>query len=391
MIIGIIVGIVALILLVTAGLSVKIIREYQRVVLFRLGRALGTRGPGLVFINPVTDRTTWVDLRERFLEIPRQTAITQDNASISIDFIIFYKVIDPSMSVLEVQNFAAAAQNVAATTLRSVVGDMALDDVLSKREEINASLRVRLDEVTERWGVKVTTVEVREVNPPPGVLEAMTRQMSAERTRRAAIIEAQGQKSAAITIAEGAQQSVVLAAEGERQSAILRAEGLSTALEKIRTVGRQLDANTMRLQYYETLKQVGASPSTKLVLPMEIGGLINSLRGLVSGDSGGVQAAEPATPPGGTTPADALGPAVLAEPASTHPPVTAPAGADALGPGAAETNGSQQPAAGASAADAPLSGTSVERNGNEQPVARSQPAEAPGTAPGEGGDGLRAE
>ena len=154
--------------LVMVGFSVKIIREYQRIVLFRLGRAIGLRGPGLVLINPVTDRTSLVDLRERFLEIPRQTAITKDNASISIDFIIFYKVVDPSMSVLQVQNFAAAAQNVAATTLRSVVGDMPLDDVLSKREEMNASLRVRLDEVTERWGVKVTTVEVREVNPPAG-------------------------------------------------------------------------------------------------------------------------------------------------------------------------------------------------------------------------------
>src|ERR1700728_3004115 len=146
---------------------------------------------------------------------------------------------DPAMSVLEVQNFAAAAQNVAATTLRSVVGDMALDDVLSKREEINASLRVRLDEVTERWGVKVTTVEVREVNPPPGVLEAMTRQMSAERTRRAQVTEAEGQKSAAIitaegerqaaiTRAEGAQQAAILAAEGQRQAQLLTAQGYSS-------------------------------------------------------------------------------------------------------------------------------------------------------------------
>ena len=177
-------GLLVLAVLIALGFAVKIVREYQRVVLFRLGRSLGLRGPGLVFINPVTDRTMLVDLRERFLEIPAQTAITQDNASISIDFIIFYKVVDPAMSVLQVQNFAAAAQNVAATTLRSVVGDMVLDDVLSKREEMNASLRVRLDDVTERWGVKVTTVEVREVNPPVGVLDAMTRQMSAERTRR---------------------------------------------------------------------------------------------------------------------------------------------------------------------------------------------------------------
>ena len=282
MIVGIIVGVVVLILLITLGLSVKIIREYQRIVLFRLGRAVGIRGPGLVFINPVTDRTSWVDLRERFLEIPHQTAITKDNASISIDFIIFYKVVDPAMTVLEVQNFAAAAQNVAATTLRSVVGDMPLDDVLSKREDMNASLRVRLDEVTERWGVKVTTVEVREVNPPVGVLDAMTRQMSAERTRRAAITEAQGQKQAAITLAEGTKQAAILGAEGDRQSAILRAEGLAAGLETILVVGRGLDRNTMQLQYLETLKHVGTAPSTKIVIPMELlGGLVNGLRGVL--------------------------------------------------------------------------------------------------------------
>jgi regulator of protease activity HflC (stomatin/prohibitin superfamily) len=280
-------GVAVLGILTALTLSVKIVREYQRVVLFRLGRAIGIRGPGLVFVNPVTDRTSLVDLRERFLEIPRQTAITQDNASISIDFIIFYKVVDPAMSVLQVQNFAAAAQNVAATTLRSVVGDMALDDVLSKREEMNASLRVRLDDVTERWGVKVTTVEVREVNPPTGVLEAMTRQMSAERTRRAVITEAQGQKEAAVTLAEGNRQAVILGAEGERQSAILRAEGLAAGLEKISAVGQGLDPNTMQLQYLEILKNVGTSPSTKIVVPMELGGLIGGLQSLLPASSNG--------------------------------------------------------------------------------------------------------
>jgi regulator of protease activity HflC (stomatin/prohibitin superfamily) len=285
MIFEIVAGILVLLLLVACSFSVRIVREYQRIVLFRLGRAVGLRGPGLVLINPVTDRTAWVDLRERFLEIPAQTAITKDNASISIDFIIFYKVVDPSMSVLQVQNFAAAAQNVAATTLRSVVGDMLLDDVLSKREEMNASLRVRLDEVTERWGVKVTTVEVREVNPPAGVLEAMTRQMSAERTRRAAITEAQGQKQAAITIAEGTKEAAILGAEGERQSAILRAEGLAAGLEKMYVVGQGLDRNTMQLQYLETLKQVGTSSSTKIVVPMDLlGGLVNGLQGAVSAE-----------------------------------------------------------------------------------------------------------
>jgi len=287
--VGVVVGVVVLFILIMFVLSVKIVREYQRFLLFRLGRAIGLRGPGLVFINPVTDRTAWVDLREQYLEIPHQTAITRDNASISIDFIIFYKVVDPSMSVLQVQNFAGAAQNVAATTLRSVVGDMPLDDVLSKREDMNASLRVRLDEVTERWGVKVTTVEVREVNPPAGVLDAMTRQMSAERTRRAAITEAQGQKQAAITLAEGTKQAAILAAEGERQAAILRAEGLATGLETIFVVGQGLDRNTMQLQYLETLKHVGTAPSTKIVVPMELGGLLNGLRGML-----------PAEPPSGT-------------------------------------------------------------------------------------------
>jgi regulator of protease activity HflC (stomatin/prohibitin superfamily) len=160
---------------------------------------------------------------------------------------------------------------------------MALDDVLSKREEMNASLRIRLDDVTERWGVRVTTVEVREVNPPAGVLEAMTRQMSAERTRRAVITEAQGQREAAVTLAEGNRQAAILGAEGERQAAILRAEGLAAGLEKIAVVGRGLDMNTMRLQYLETLKDVGTAPSTKIVVPMELGGLLGGLQALLPG------------------------------------------------------------------------------------------------------------
>ena len=184
MIVGIIIGVVGFAVLVTGAMSVRIVREYQRAVLFRLGRANSARGPGLIIINPITDRISWVDLRERYLEIPHQTAITQDNAAIAIDFIIFYKVLDPLTSVLAVQDFKGAATNIASTTLRSVVGDMSLDDVLSKRDEMNGVLRFKLDDVTERWGVKVTNVEVREIKPPPAVLEAMTRQMGAERTRR---------------------------------------------------------------------------------------------------------------------------------------------------------------------------------------------------------------
>jgi regulator of protease activity HflC (stomatin/prohibitin superfamily) len=275
--IGLAVVLVLLILLVR--LAVRIVREYQRIVLFRLGRSLGTRGPGLVLIIPVVDRPVLVDLREQYLEIPAQNAITADNATISIDFIIFTRVIDSVASVVEVQYFAGAAQNIAATTLRSVVGDMSLDDVLSKREQMNEQLRARLDEVTERWGVKVTNVEVREITPPPQVQEAMTRQMSAERTRRAVVTEATGSKQAAITVAEGQKQAAILSAEGDRQAAILRAEGFSLALDKIFAVAKTVDANTMSLQYLDALKQIGASPSTKFVVPMELASLLQSVVG----------------------------------------------------------------------------------------------------------------
>jgi regulator of protease activity HflC (stomatin/prohibitin superfamily) len=273
------IAVIAVALLAGATAAIKIVREYQRVVVFRLGRASGARGPGLVVINPITDRVTLVDLREQFLEVPHQVAITKDNASIAIDFIIFTKVFDPTMSVLAVRDFRGAALNIAATTLRAVVGDMSLDEVLSKREDMNNTLRFKLDDVTERWGVKVTNVEVREINPPPGVLDAMTRQMSAERTRRAVVTEAEGTKSAAITVAEGQKQSAILAAEGDRQAAIVQAEGFALALQQIYQSAKGLDANTMTLQYFEALKKLGASPATKFVLPMELSGLLAGMAG----------------------------------------------------------------------------------------------------------------
>ncbi len=276
-IIGAVVGIVLLLFFVF--LSVRIVREYQRNVVFRFGRVIGTKGPGLIFLIPVIDRPVLVDLREQYLEIPRQTGITKDNAPISIDFIVFHRVVDAVDSVVKVQNFAGAAENIAATTLRSVVGDMALDDVLSKREQMNAMLQTKLDEVTERWGVKVTNVEVREITPPPGVQEAMTRQMSAERTRRAVVLEADGTKQAAVTVAEGSKQAAILEAEGDRQAAILRAEGFALALSKIFEVAHTVDANTMRLQYLEALKQIGTSDATKIVVPMDLGDLISGVAG----------------------------------------------------------------------------------------------------------------
>jgi regulator of protease activity HflC (stomatin/prohibitin superfamily) len=273
------VGVVVLLLLILVPQAIRIVREYQRLMVFRLGRAIGAKGPGLVILIPFIDKGVYVDLRELYLEIPHQTAITEDNASISIDFIVFYRVIDAVMSIIEVGNFAGAAQNIASTTLRSVVGDMALDEVLAKREQMNEILRVKLDEVTERWGVKVTNVEIREITPPPQVLDAMTRQMSAERTRRAVVTEAEGAKQAAITVAEGNKQSAILNAEGDRQAAILRAEGFALALTEIFRSAQGVDAKTMSLQYLEALKQIGASPSTKFVIPMEFTHLLSGISG----------------------------------------------------------------------------------------------------------------
>jgi regulator of protease activity HflC (stomatin/prohibitin superfamily) len=273
-----------------AILPARIVSEYTRLVVFRLGRITGVKGPGVVAVIPLVDRIMRVDLREFFLEIPRQTAITKDNAPISIDFITFFKVVDVQASVVQVADFSGAAQNIAATTLRSVVGDISLDDVLAKRDEINQILRAKLDEVTERWGVKVTSVEIREITPPPAVQEAMTRQMSAERTRRAVVTEAEGDKSAAvlraegdkqsnILQAEGAKQSNILQAEGEKQAAALRAEGFALALTKVNESAEGANPKTMGLQYLDALKTLGASPSTKFVLPLELSNLLSGIAG----------------------------------------------------------------------------------------------------------------
>jgi regulator of protease activity HflC (stomatin/prohibitin superfamily) len=286
------IGIVLILLALLIPQMIKIVREYQRIMVFRLGRALGAKGPGLIILIPFIDRGVWVDLRELYLEIPHQTAITEDNATISIDFIVFYRVVNAAMSVIEVANFAGAAQNIASTTLRSVVGDMALDEVLAQREQMNQILRTKLDEVTERWGVKVTNVEIREVIPPPQVMDAMTRQMSAERTRRAVVTEAEGSKQAAITVAEGNKQSAILNAEGDRQAAILRAEGFALALTKIYEAAQNVDAKTMSLQYLDALKQIGASPSTKFVIPMEFTDLLSGISGFAQRSFGDGKAAE---------------------------------------------------------------------------------------------------
>lgn len=277
-----------IILLAVIASGIRIVPEYQRVVVFRLGRVIAVKGPGLIFLVPFIDRGIVVDLREQYIEVTRQTCITKDNAPVDIDFLIYFRVVDPRRSVLEVSDFRGAAIGIATTTLRAVVGDIDLDQVLARREYINEVLRTKLDEVTARWGVKVTAVEIREILPPRAVQEAMIKQMSAERNRRAMVTEAEGRKEAAIRVAEGEKEAAILKAEGEKQSrilraegdkqaAILRAEGIATALKMINDTARTLDNRTLLLQYLEALKDVASAPSTKIVLPMELFKLITPL------------------------------------------------------------------------------------------------------------------
>jgi regulator of protease activity HflC (stomatin/prohibitin superfamily) len=286
---------VALIMVLRA--VVHIVPQYQRLVVLTFGQfnaASGIAGPGLVLLFPPPIQTSQtVDLREFVVEIPQQTCITKDNAPISIDFLIFQRVDQAADSVLKVQNFRTAVQGIATTTLRAVIGDIPLDDVLAKREQINEVLRVKLDEVTQRWGVKVTTVEIREIIPPRDIQEAMNRQMAAERGRRAAILDAEGKKQAAILVAEGDKQSNILQAEGARQAAILRAEGFGLALDQINNAANHADPRTMTLQYLEALKQLGASPSTKWIIPTEFASLAAPLAAFArgSGEDGEKKAA----------------------------------------------------------------------------------------------------
>jgi regulator of protease activity HflC (stomatin/prohibitin superfamily) len=272
------------------------VRDYERLARFKFGRFQGMKGPGPVWKIPIVHQIKKVDTRTEVLDIPRQTNITRDNASIGIDFLVYMRVDinNAEKAVLEVEDYVQAVAGLATTTLRAVVGDINLDDVLSQRERINELIRTRLDSETERWGIKVTNVEIREIDPPREILEAMNRQMSAERVRRAVILEADGTREASIKVAEGQKQAEILKAEGDRQAAVLRASGFAQALETIYAVAQGLDANTMGLQYLDALKALGQSPSAKFIFPMEFTNLIGTIARTRTSASDGTTA--PASP-----------------------------------------------------------------------------------------------
>ena len=276
------------------------VQQYQRMVVQKFGTFVGTRRSGLHFLVPFIFHGTKVDLRERVTRVPTQKYITADNVVVDMDFVIYYRIMEEyaERAVLEVQNFESAVVNLAFATLRAVIGSTTLTDALAERERIRDALQVRMDEVTERWGVKISQVEINEIDPPPGVKAAMEREKSAEAIKTADITEsegarqsqinrAEGEKQSAILTAEGERQSNILQAEGDQQAAVLRAQGFSEALERINTVAANADGRTMSLQYFETLKSLGESPSTKWIFPMEFTSMLGNFLGMGPGQSNG--------------------------------------------------------------------------------------------------------
>jgi regulator of protease activity HflC (stomatin/prohibitin superfamily) len=276
---------------------ISVVKQYERAVIFRLGRYVGTRGPGLVFLIPFVDRGVRVDMREVVLDEPAQSSITKDNAIVDIDFVVYMRVIDAEAAVINIQNFIRAVRNLATTTLRSVIGDITVEEVLSQRETINQRLQAKMSAEVVRWGVEVKAIEIREITPQSDIQHAMTRLLTADRTKRAEITESEGQRQSAINVAEGNKQSAILEAEGSRESQILRAEGarqaailnaegFSIGLQRIYETASGVDSNTMALQYLEMMKQLGAGESTKWIIPMDLANIAGPMGAAIEGLAG---------------------------------------------------------------------------------------------------------
>ena len=278
--------IAAVIVVITSG--VKIVQPYEQAIYMRLGKFVRVLNQGLNFVCPLINQVVKMDLRTEVLDVPKQEVITKDNSPVEVDAVIYIKVTDPKNAFFEVTNYRLATVNLAQTTLRSIIGEMELDEILSSREKINVSLRDILDENTDKWGVKIEAVEIREVDPARKVKDSMEEQTSAERRRRAAILEADGMKRAAILEAEGKKKSRILEAEGLRQSMILEAEGkrLATILEgqgeaqklRIMSVGAaSMDSKAMSVLSMQTLQEVGKGESSKIFFPMEVTKLVEGI------------------------------------------------------------------------------------------------------------------
>ena len=279
---------VIIIAIISVLSGVKIIQPYEQAVYMRLGKYIRVLNQGMNFVCPLINQVVKLDLRTQVLDVPRQEVITKDNSPVNVDAIIYIKVTDPKNAFFEVTDYRRATVYLAQTSLRSIVGEMELDEILSSREKINIQLRDVLDEATDKWGVKIEAVEIREVDPAIKVKDSMEEQTSAERRRRAAILAADGEKRAAILEAEGKRQSMILEAEGKRQSMILEAEGkrLATILEsqgeaqklRILAVGASaMDSKALSVLSMDTLKTIGNGQASKVFFPLEVTKIVDSL------------------------------------------------------------------------------------------------------------------
>ncbi len=298
----IVIIVLAIIVLIFAARSVRVIPQSRVGIIQRLGRYHRTAESGLAFVVPVVDKMLpKTDLREQVVSFQPQAVITNDNVGIQISTVVYYQIIDPRAAEYEVANLTVAMEQITQTNLRNVIGNLNLDQTLTSRDEINSRLRTVLDEVTEKWGVRITRVEIKEIIPPRDIQQAMEKQMQAERTRRASILTAEGDKRAAILKAEGEKESAVLRAEGEQRSAVLRAEGDAEAYRKVqqaqiemagalfeRLHDSDLSAEALRYLYLRTLPEMAKGGANKLfVVPSEL----QDLAGAVSALAGGAQMA----------------------------------------------------------------------------------------------------
>jgi regulator of protease activity HflC (stomatin/prohibitin superfamily) len=303
MIVAIIAGAVFLILLVFVASAVKIVQPFQRGVVERLGRYHATVDPGLRLILPFIDKLRYVDMREQVVDVPPQEVITSDNVVVSVDAVVYYEPTDPRRLMYNVANFILAVTKLAQTNLRNLVGDLQLDQALTSRDSINTSLREILDDATDTWGVRVKRVEIQRIDPPADVMSAMHEQMKAERTRRATVTTAEGQRQGDITRAEGERQAAILRAEAVKQQQILEAEGAAQSVRvradaeryrqtttaegeaaAIRSVyaaihdGRPTD-DLIAIKYLEALAKIADGQATKIFLPADTTSVMGSLAG----------------------------------------------------------------------------------------------------------------
>jgi regulator of protease activity HflC (stomatin/prohibitin superfamily) len=279
--------ILALIVLITLIRMIKIVPQQRNDVVERLGKYNRTLTPGLNILVPFVDAVrTKVDLRENVVSFPPQPVITSDNLVVSIDTVLYFKVVDPVRATYEIANFLQAIEQLTVTTLRNVIGSMDLERALTSREEVNGHLSTVLDETTGRWGVKVTRVEIKAIEPPASIRDSMEKQMRAERDRRAAILNAEGVKQSQILTAEGDKQSAVLRADGDRQARILQAEGQAKAISTVVAAihAADPDSKVMAYQYLQALPQIAAGASNKLwIIPAELTKILDGLAGQFGG------------------------------------------------------------------------------------------------------------